>query len=107
MTRFHSLTCRTPCPGWGCDCPGCHTCDCGHPITEPGLWLVPTVPPGPWTDRCSQDCARRAYDKAVEANGDIDMAVDREIRQQRAEDRARDENGCCATRVETEIGRLR
>ena len=22
---YHSLTCRTPCPGWGCQC-RCHTC---------------------------------------------------------------------------------
>lgn len=41
---------------------------CANEVTEPGLWLAPTSPPGPWVDACSESCAKSCYDVAVRHN---------------------------------------
>ena len=45
MTRYHSITCTDPCPGWGCGC-WCHDCK-ATPVDNP--WKTP-VDNGKHTD---------------------------------------------------------
>lgn len=54
---------------------------CGRPIEEPGLYLAPTSPPGPWVDVCSPKCGNILAGEAITKNAAIQSAADKVLRE--------------------------